>query len=40
MLNSSRAAEDWHKVTAISETLGITNLNTLKRVIGQLRKVS
>tara|TARA_Y100001954_G_scaffold85908_1_gene94223 strand:+ start:342 stop:941 length:600 start_codon:yes stop_codon:yes gene_type:complete len=23
--------EDWHKVTAISETLGITNLNTLKR---------
>ena len=23
--------EDWHKVTAISETLGITNLNTFKR---------
>ena len=23
--------EDWHKVTAISETLGITNLNTLKK---------
>ena len=23
--------EDWHKVTAISETLGITNLNSLKR---------
>ena len=23
--------EDWHKVTAISETLGITNLNTLNR---------
>lgn len=23
--------EDWHKVTAISETLGITNLNSLKK---------
>ena len=23
--------EDWHKVTAISETLGITNLNLLKK---------
>ena len=23
--------EDWHKITAISETLGITNLNSLKK---------
>ena len=30
-LTLAEQQEDWHKVTAISETLGITNLNSLKK---------